>query len=48
MAGVDVTMISKIELGERRPSVKVAKRIASVLGFDWTQFFEEEAEAESA
>jgi len=41
MAGVDVTMISKIELGERRPSVEVAKKIAAVLGFDWTRFFED-------
>ena len=41
-ANVDVTMISKIELGERRPSVEVAKKIASVLGFDWTRFYEDE------
>jgi putative transcriptional regulator len=41
-ANVDVTMISKIELGERRPSVEVAKKIASVLGFNWTRFFEDE------
>ena len=30
-----------IESGNRRPSVEVAKRIASALGFDWTRFFEE-------
>lgn len=30
-----------IENGNRRPSVAVAKRIASVLGFDWTLFFEQ-------
>ena len=41
-ANVDVTMISKIEVGERRPSVKVAKRIAAVLGFDWTRFYEDD------
>ena len=41
-ANVDVTMISKIELGERRPSVEVAKKIAAVLGFEWTRFFEDE------
>ena len=41
-ANVDVTMISKIELGERQPSVKVAKKIASVLGFDWTLFYQDE------
>ena len=43
-ANVDVTMISKIELGERRPSVEVAKKIASVLGFNWTRFYEDEDE----
>ena len=43
-ANVDVTMISKIELGERRPSVEVAKKIAAVLGFKWTRFFEDEDE----
>ncbi len=29
-----------IESGTRRPSVEVAKRIANVLGFDWTLFYE--------
>ena len=43
-ANVDVTMISKIELGELRPSVEVAKKIASVLEFPWTRFFEDEDE----
>ena len=43
-ANVDVTMICKIELGERRPSVEVAKKIAAVLGFKWTRFFEDEDE----
>ncbi|MBS3885583.1 MAG: helix-turn-helix transcriptional regulator [Dethiobacter sp.] len=41
MACVDVTMISKIELGERRPSVEVAKKIANVLGFNWTLFYQD-------
>lgn len=31
-----------IENGKRRPSVAVAKKIAAVLGFDWTRFYEEE------
>ena len=48
MAGVDVTMISKIELGERRPSVEVAKKIAAVLGFNWTRFFEDDSNDEQA
>ncbi len=30
-----------VEKGQRRPSVDVAKRIAAVLGFEWTRFFEE-------
>ena len=40
-SGTSRHYISMIELGIRRPSVEVAKRIASVLGFDWTLFFEE-------
>ncbi|NQX68460.1 helix-turn-helix transcriptional regulator [Paenibacillus alba] len=28
-----------IETGYRNPSVKVAKKIANVLGFNWTIFF---------
>ncbi len=42
LAGVDVTMISKIELGERRPSVELAKKLGAVLDFDWVKFFEDE------
>jgi putative transcriptional regulator len=38
--GADATMISKIEVGERRPSVELAKKIAEALGFDWTRFYE--------
>ena len=30
-----------IENGKRRPSVDTAKKIAAVLGFDWTRFFDE-------
>lgn len=37
---------ANIENGERRPSVRVAKRIAAVLGFEWTRFFEEPGEHE--
>lgn len=40
--GITQQMYCLIELGERRPSVEVAKKIAAVLGFDWTIFFEEE------
>lgn len=31
-----------IEKGKTRPTVDTAKRIAGVLGFDWTRFFEED------
>jgi len=41
LAGVDISMISKIESGLRRPSVELAKKIAKVLDFDWTLFYRE-------
>ena len=41
-AGITQQMYSAIELGKRRPSVEVAKKIASVMGFNWTRFFEDE------
>ena len=43
-AGITQQMYSFIELGERRPSVEVAKKIAAVMGFHWTRFFEDEDE----
>ena len=33
-----------IEHGYRRPSVATAKKIANVLGFNWTLFFPDEVE----
>ena len=44
-AGITQQMYSFIELGERRPSVEVAKKIAAVMGFNWTRFFDDECEA---
>lgn len=38
---VSESYCSLIERGVCVPSVKAAKRIAEVLGFDWTLFFEE-------
>lgn len=35
------TTYAMIEQEKRHPSVPVAKRIATVLDFDWTLFFEE-------
>ena len=40
--GVAQNTISQVETGERRPSVELAKRIAGVLDFDWTRFYEDE------
>jgi putative transcriptional regulator len=38
--GVDRTLISKIESGDSPPRVPTAKKIAEVLDFDWTLFYE--------
>jgi Predicted transcriptional regulators len=38
-SGITRQFYGMIESGERTPSVKVAKKIAAVLGFDWTLFF---------
>lgn len=40
LADMPRTTYSSIEQGRRRPSVKNAMRIASVLGFEWTYFFD--------
>ena len=42
-AQISQSLVTLIESGIRKPSVKVAKRIAAVLGFDWTEFFKETA-----
>lgn len=43
-AGITQQHYNFIENGKRRPSVGVAKRIAAVLGFEWTRFFEDPGE----
>lgn len=40
--GISESYYSMIENGERRPSVEIAKKIASVLEFDWTLFYPDE------
>lgn len=47
LVGIAQGTYSNIENGKRRPGVAVAKRIAAVLNFDWTLFFQD-AEEESA
>jgi len=44
MVGISRTMITEIENGNANPSVKVAKKIAAVLDFNWTKFYEEVSE----
>lgn len=39
--GIPQSTYASIEAGSRRPSVEMAKRIARVMGFDWTRFFQE-------
>ncbi len=40
----DITqqMYGYIENGKRSPSPKLAQKIAKILDFDWTKFYEEE------
>lgn len=40
--GISRTMITEIENGNANPSVEVAKKIAAVLSFDWTLFYQDE------
>lgn len=39
--GVAQSTYAAIETGSRNPSVETAKKIAMVLGFEWTKFFDE-------
>ena len=39
-ANLDDSYICLIEQNKRTPSVPAAKRIAKVLGFNWTRFFD--------
>lgn len=41
VAGMNRVVYCELENGKRNPSVKLAKKIAKVLGFNWTKFYEE-------
>ncbi|ATB52697.1 transcriptional regulator [Caldibacillus phage CBP1] len=41
LSGISRSYYTNIEIGVKTPSIPVAKRIAHVLGIDWTYFFEE-------
>lgn len=45
-AGITQPSYYNIEHGERNPAVSTAKRIADVLGFDWTKFYSDEKDSE--
>lgn len=42
--GCERSTIGKIEAGAINPSVRLAKKIAKVLNFDWTLFYRDEEE----
>lgn len=46
--GISRAGYANIENGKRLPSVPVAKKIAAVLGFDWTRFYEEDGAGQSS
>ena len=39
-SGVCFVSICRYETGKQLPSVRVAKKIAAVLGVEWTRFYE--------
>ena len=41
LCGISQSYISAIETGERNVPVHTAKKIATVLCFDWTEFYNE-------
>ena len=41
-ADVCFVSVCRYETGKSTPSVRVAKKIAAVLGVEWTRFYEEE------
>ena len=45
-SGINRSFYSMIEIGIRRPSPEVAKKIAGAMGFDWTRFYDEEPAVE--
>ncbi len=40
VAGISEQHYSMIESGSRRPSPSVAKKVAGILDFPWTKFYE--------
>lgn len=42
MIGVHPALVSQYEHKRRRPGIKTAKKIARILDFNWTDFYEDE------
>ena len=42
--GITQPSYHQIESGENNPTIETAKKIAAVLGFDWTMFFPDKEE----
>lgn len=45
-AGITQVAYHWIETGKRTPRPETAKKIAAVLGFEWTRFYEDEEKGE--
>lgn len=39
--GIAQSTYANIEKGSRNPSVRMSKKIAAAMGFEWTRFFED-------
>lgn len=48
VAGITQSSYSKIENGKVLPTVPVAKKIATALGFEWTQFYDNDDPAQDS
>lgn len=48
LAGIAQPFYHNIEMGKKNPSVMTAKKIAEILAFPWTDFFESEKEGKEA
>lgn len=46
--GIAQSTYASIEVGNRKPSVPMAKKIAAALGFDWTRFYDEAEDGQSS
>lgn len=40
-AGISRTHVTRIERGNIKPSIRVAKRLATVLNVDWRDFYDD-------